>query len=113
MCDEWYYDYEKFKEWALNNGYSDELTIDRIDNSKGYSPDNCRWVTPKEQANNRTSNTIIEYKGERLTISQMAEKYNVSRYLISQRLRAGWTVIDAIEKPVDRRKWSNARKNKG
>lgn len=52
VCDEWFRNYDVFKEWAMSNGYSDELTIDREDGNKGYSPSNCRWVTKAVQTRN-------------------------------------------------------------
>lgn len=69
VCDEWRDDFGKFYEWAIANGYDEnapygQCTIDRIDNDKGYSPDNCRWVDVKTQNNNKTNNRKA-YQNER------------------------------------------------
>lgn len=53
ICPEWLEDFSKFADWSIKNGYADNLTIDRKDNTKGYSPDNCRWITIQEQQKNR------------------------------------------------------------
>lgn len=98
VCKAWE-QFEPFMEWALKNGYSDELSIDRIDNNGNYCPDNCRWVNAKEQANNRRTNNLITANGETLTISEWEKKSGLSRQLILWRLRHGWSPNDATSKP--------------
>lgn len=68
ICDEWIESFESFRDWSFKNGYSDILTIDRINNNGNYEPGNCRWVDNKTQCNNRRSNIIIKYKDEDLTL---------------------------------------------
>ncbi|THD35699.1 MAG: hypothetical protein E7773_10150 [Sphingomonas sp.] len=58
VCDEWRKDFRAFQSWAINNGYADDLTIDRIDNDKGYSPENCQWVSQRAQSHNRHDNVL-------------------------------------------------------
>lgn len=65
VCDEWNNDFVPFMEWALENGYRDDLTIDRIDNEKGYCPDNCRWITISAQQANKRNTIYINHHGER------------------------------------------------
>lgn len=77
MCDEWLNDYYAFEKWALENGYQENLTIDRIDNNKGYSPDNCRWVDRIVQANNRRTNVCLEYNGKIKTMAQWSRELNI------------------------------------
>jgi hypothetical protein len=95
VCESWD-DYLQFKSWALLNGYKDGLSIDRIDNSKDYSPDNCRWATLTEQANNKTNNCLITYCGETKTIHQWAGIYNIKANTILMRLKRGWSVERAL-----------------
>lgn len=67
-----------FKEWALKNGYSDKLTLDRIDVNKSYSPDNCHWVTMREQANNKTRGCYrITYKGQTKNLLEWSKIFNI------------------------------------
>ena len=70
VCDEWVSDFNSFYNWSINNGWEDGLTIDRINNDKGYSPDNCRWTDLITQANNRSHNAYIDCNGEVHTISE-------------------------------------------
>lgn len=100
VCDEWKNDNKKFFEWAMANGYKEGLSIDRIDNEKGYSPDNCRWVTNKVQQNNRRNNIFVEINGERKTVAEWADIYGINRYAVYTRIkRLGWNEVKAITTP--------------
>lgn len=100
VCDEWKNDFSCFMKWALDNGYTDELTLDRIDNDKGYSPDNCRWITGKEQANNRRNNHYVTYNGITKTISQWSEITGIDYGCLKSRItKLGWDIKDALTKP--------------
>jgi len=78
-----------------------QTSIDRIDVNGNYTKENCRWQTLVEQQNNKRNNHIIEYKGEKMTITEMARKYNVERSLFNGRLRIGWSIERAITEPLN------------
>lgn len=94
--------FKAFKEWALNNGYADNLTIDRIDVNKGYSPDNCKWSTPKEQQNNRRNSVLITYKGKTQTLTQWCEELNFDYQLAQHRLHRNWSAEKTFETEVNK-----------
>lgn len=95
VCDEWM-DFATFANWALNNGYSDLLTIDRIDNDGNYEPTNCRWVTQKKQNRNRLGNHNVSIGTETHCLSEWAEINNISYNTILSRLRYGWDDVSAV-----------------
>lgn len=96
----WESDFLKFYSWAMNNGYQENLSIDRIDNEKGYSPDNCRWVTKIEQANNKRSNLLVSYNGRTQTISQWAKEKNIDYFKLRSRIyKLHWDVERALTTP--------------
>lgn len=96
LCEEWD-SYLNFKEWALNNGYKDNLTIDRKDGNKGYHPGNCRWADSKTQNNNRSNNIYYDFDGKKLTVNQIAEIVNINSSTLRKRIvLANMSLEDAI-----------------
>lgn len=99
VCDEWK-DYLAFREWALANGYDDSLSLDRVDVNGDYCPENCRWVTAKEQARNRRNTIYVEFHGERVPLAQLSEEYKVDPDLVYARVVGrGWDVEKALTTP--------------
>lgn len=95
LCEDWN-EFISFYNWAIKNGYDDNLTIDRIDVNGNYEPKNCRWVTMKEQQNNKRDNVRIEYMGECHTLSEWEEKLGMNRGLLRNRLYRGWSIERAL-----------------
>lgn len=91
VCDEWNESFIPFYEWSINNGYNDELTLDRIDTNGNYEPSNCRWITNLEQQRNKSNNRFLEINGEIKTVSEWASMYNLDRHTIYYRLDKGET----------------------
>lgn len=87
ICDEWKDDFVPFYEWAISAGYTDRTTIDRIDNNKGYSPDNCRWTTPVVQGSNKRNNHRVTYQGETKTVMEWVRTLGISKTTLLRRLQ--------------------------
>ena len=96
VCDEWTQDFMNFYNWAINNGYNDNLTIDRINVNGNYEPNNCRWITMKQQENNRRNNVNLTYNGITKTITQWGQSLNIPRSTIFNRYYNGWTTEDIL-----------------
>lgn len=100
ICNEWKNDFKVFYDWAINNGYEDNLSIDRIDVNGNYEPNNCRWVDKKTQTRNTTTNKYYTYKNETHCIGEWAEIYNIRRGTLWDRLNKGWSIERALTTPV-------------
>ena len=100
VCDEWKNDFMSFYNWAMNNGYQDDLSIDRMDNNGNYEPCNCRWATIETQSNNKRSNHVVIYNGISKTVGQWSTDLNINYGTLLSRLLRGWSVERAFTQPV-------------
>lgn len=100
VCDEWRKDFIKFYDWATENGYSSDLTIDRVDNDRDYSHSNCRWTTSTVQSRNRSSNIKVQYNGKVVTLVELSESTKIPYSVLSARYeREGDT--EMLTRPVN------------
>lgn len=97
ICNEWIEDYMNFYNWAINSGYSDELTIDRIEVNGNYEPSNCRWITIQEQQNNKRNNTYIKNYERIQTLKQWSQELNIPYGTLLKRRKLGWDKQDILK----------------
>lgn len=100
VCLAWH-NYEPFRDWAVSHGYSDGLSLDRIDNDGDYCPLNCRWVNSKVQNSNFSRNRNITYNGETHCISEWARILGIHRNTLDHRISSGWSVDEAFFTQAD------------
>jgi hypothetical protein len=107
VCDRWS-SFEAFWE-DMGPTWKEGLTLDRINNQKGYEPDNCRWATAMEQANNRWDNRIINTPNGRMTISQAARLFGINQHTLFGRVRANWPDDRLFDPPQFSMRWHNTQ----
>lgn len=102
VCGEWLDDFNAFKEWAIDNGYSKATPIiTRIDKTGNYNPLNCKFIKPDEKGSNKINNLLITYKGETKTIAEFAKEYNITPSTLNGRVvKLKWDVATALTTPV-------------
>lgn len=99
ICEEWK-EFLPFYNWAMANGYKDNLTIDRINNDGNYCPENCRWTTWETQFNNRSDCHYISYNGITKTFTEWCKTIGISREGLKQRFSLGWSIEKALTTKV-------------
>ena len=109
ICDEWKNNFISFYNWAIKNGYDSQAkrgqcTIDRIDNDKGYYPENCRWVDIKTQLNNTSVTKRIFYKNKFMTLYEISKICGIKKNIIYARLYRGWSIERATTQKVKENK---------
>lgn len=101
VCNEWLNNFQAFYDWSMTNGYKEDLTIERIDGTKGYSPDNCKWVTRTEQMNNVRYNRYLTYNNKTQTVSQWAKEMDINYHTLICRLdELHWDIEKALTMPA-------------
>ena len=110
LAQEWL-NFDNFAEWALSHGYTDELTIERIDVDGNYCPENCKWITRLEQCKNKRDTLWVMYHGEKVRLQDLAETAVVSYDTVQDRIyKRGWDIERALTTPSDRERVSLMQK---
>lgn len=102
VCALWH-EFVPFMQWALANGYAEGLHLDRIDGDGDYEPKNCRFVTPAQNASTRDTTKKLSHEGRTMTVREWGDELGVNPHTINTRLVRGWSVADALTRPIQKR----------
>lgn len=97
ICDEWINNFANFHYWALNNGFEEGLSLDRIDVNGNYEPNNCRWITMTEQAKNKRNNKNITYKGLTMNCAEWSKYLGLGKETVRERFKKGWNIERTLQ----------------
>lgn len=112
VCDEWQNSFLTFYNWAINNGYDETLTLDRIDVNGNYEPNNCRWIPLEKQFYNKTDNVYYIVNKQKKCLSELCKEYNMPYQTVRKRLERGKDIIMALTTPIDIKKRNKLYKRK-
>lgn len=115
VCNEWLGEngFLNFYNWATNNGYDENLSIDRINVDRNYEPSNCKWSDNVEQANNKRNNHYVFYKGNKVTISQLSRMIKINRDVLYDRINnLQWCLNKAVNTPIRPKKQKGSKYDK-
>lgn len=99
VCDEWRTNFLEFYYWAIGAGYSDELTLERIDNDVGYNNVNCKWIKSVEQYRNRSSTILVEHNGKHQSITDWSKELGVSYQSLRKKIKQGYSIEEILSVP--------------
>lgn len=106
ICDEWL-SFENFHYWAINNGFREDLTLERIDVNGNYEPNNCTWITMEQQAKNKRNVVNYTFNGKTMNINEWTKYLGFGKETIRARLKRGWTIEESLSKPLKKRGGGN------
>lgn len=99
VCDEWRLSYQHFEAWALQNGYDDTLTVDRVDTNGPYSPENCRWIPFSQQRENTSQCHLVTINGKTQSVKNWCRQFGISHSMVYERIHRGAPVLEALFVP--------------
>lgn len=100
ICEEWRNSFKSFYDWAMANGYQEDLSIERINNNGNYEPNNCKWIPMEQQAKNKQNSVFYSFNGRNYSLKELSELFNINKGTLQSRLQRKWSIEKALSTKV-------------